>query len=56
VCLLLLLPLLLLLLPLLLLSRFWDCCGAADEAAPGCVQGYHLSFDDELNSSNGWRE
>ena len=27
--------------------RFWDCCGATDEAAPGCMRGPHKSYDDE---------
>lgn len=26
--------------------RFWDCCGARDELAPGCQIGRHVSFDE----------
>ncbi|KAL4530828.1 hypothetical protein Ndes2526B_g09192 [Nannochloris sp. 'desiccata'] len=28
------------------LLRFWDCCGAEDENAPGCCYGRHLTYDD----------
>jgi hypothetical protein len=27
--------------------RFWDCCGATDEAVPGCTRGPHATYDDE---------
>lgn len=27
------------------LLRFWDCCGAGDEDAPGCVVGPHEPFE-----------
>ncbi|KAG2432314.1 hypothetical protein HYH02_013034 [Chlamydomonas schloesseri] len=37
------------------LLRFWDCCGAEDEGAPGCKQSFHCSFDDEVNERHGWR-
>lgn len=26
------------------LLRFWDCCGAGSEEAPGCVVGPHEGF------------
>lgn len=26
--------------------RFWDCCGAEEQDAPGCKHGPHVSFDD----------
>lgn len=26
------------------LRRFWDCCGAETEDAPGCVLGPHEGF------------
>lgn len=42
--------------PVACCCRFWDCCGAADESVPGCVQGFHVSFDDDLNEANGWKE
>lgn len=38
------------------LIRFWDCCGAEDEDAPGCCSGFHLTFDSELNAARGWLE
>jgi hypothetical protein len=37
------------------LLRFWDCCGAEAEDAPGCKAGWHVSYDDELNEAHGWR-
>lgn len=37
------------------LLRFWDCCGAESEDAPGCVGGHHLAFDDQVNESHGWQ-
>ena len=27
--------------------RFWDCCGATDEASPGCMRGPHATYDDD---------
>lgn len=30
------------------LMRFWDCCGAESEAAPGCCTGPHVAFGEEL--------
>ena len=33
--------------------RFWDCCGKEREDAPGCVTGWHLASDDQLNEV-GW--
>lgn len=36
------------------LLRFWDCCGAEEEGEPGCVAGWHLSFDEGLNERCGW--
>lgn len=32
--------------PALLFCRFWDCCGAEDEDAPGCCTGRHVTYDD----------
>jgi len=29
------------------LLRFWDCCGAVDEAAPGCTLGRHVPFGED---------
>jgi hypothetical protein len=29
------------------LVRFYDCCGARSEDAPGCVVGPHVPFDDD---------
>ena len=28
------------------LVRFWDCCNALEEGAPGCCMGKHVSYDD----------
>ena len=28
------------------LVRFWDCCNALEEGAPGCCTGKHVSYDD----------
>ena len=28
------------------LMRFWDCCGAEEEAAPGCCTSQHVTYDD----------
>lgn len=28
------------------LMRFWDCCGAEREGAPGCCAGRHVTYDD----------
>lgn len=28
------------------LIRFWDCCGAEDENAPGCCTSRHVTYDD----------
>jgi hypothetical protein len=25
-------------------AKFWDCCGAEEENAPGCVKGVHMSY------------
>lgn len=36
------------------LMRFWDCCGMEDEKAPGCKEGFHITFDEELNEHMGW--
>ena len=36
--------------------RFWDCCGDEGAAAPGCCSGWHITYDDDLNAANGWRE
>lgn len=36
------------------LMRFWDCCGAEAEDAPGCVLGFHVSFDADENARRGW--
>ncbi|EFJ51876.1 hypothetical protein VOLCADRAFT_120441 [Volvox carteri f. nagariensis] len=36
------------------LLRFWDCCGAEDEDAPGCQVSFHLTFDEEENERRGW--
>ncbi|KFK40829.1 hypothetical protein AALP_AA2G046900 [Arabis alpina] len=27
-------------------AKFYDCCGAEDPKAPGCVTSAHLSYDD----------
>ena len=27
-------------------SYFWNCCGAADRDAPGCVAQPHVAYDD----------
>ncbi|GLC43200.1 hypothetical protein PLESTB_000851400 [Pleodorina starrii] len=37
------------------LLRFWDCCGAEEEGAPGCKVSFHTAFDDEENERRGWR-
>jgi hypothetical protein len=26
---------------------YWDCCGATNEAHPGCVAGPHHSYDED---------
>ena len=28
------------------LIRFWDCCGAEEEEAPGCCASRHVTYDD----------
>ncbi len=28
------------------IRRFWDCCGAEQEDAPGCCTGRHVTYDD----------
>jgi hypothetical protein len=33
-------------------AKFWDCCGAEDEATPGCVARPHASYDDD---DDDWR-
>ncbi len=35
-------------------DRFWDCCGAEEEGAPGCCTHYHVSFDEEVNERYHW--
>ncbi|GIL56930.1 hypothetical protein Vafri_12217 [Volvox africanus] len=37
------------------LLRFWDCCGAEDEDAPGCKVSFHVAFDETENDRRGWR-
>lgn len=27
--------------------RFYDCCGATEESAPGCVTGRHVGFGED---------
>jgi hypothetical protein len=36
------------------LLRFWDCCGAEEEAAPGCEASFHITWDEKLNEAHGW--
>jgi hypothetical protein len=31
------------------LIRFWDCCGAEEEAAPGCCTSRHVTYDDPVD-------
>eukprot|EP00850_Spirogloea_muscicola_P005769 SM000026S09018 [mRNA] locus=s26:937377:938047:+ [translate_table: standard] len=28
-------------------ARFYDCCGAESEGAPGCTQSRHITFDED---------
>lgn len=35
--------------------RFWDCCGALDEAAPGCCTAPHITYDDAEGDLDFWR-
>eukprot|EP00850_Spirogloea_muscicola_P004207 SM000018S03572 [mRNA] locus=s18:54120:54797:- [translate_table: standard] len=28
-------------------ARFYDCCGAESEEAPGCTQSPHITFDED---------
>ena len=30
------------------LIRFWDCCGAEEEDAPGCCTSRHVTYDDPV--------
>ncbi|KAI9189870.1 hypothetical protein H9P43_001303 [Blastocladiella emersonii ATCC 22665] len=27
-------------------AKFWDCCGAEDQGAPGCATANHVGWDD----------
>ncbi len=36
------------------LLRFWDCCGAGSEGAPGCCTAHHITFDADFNRQMGW--
>ncbi len=37
------------------LLRFYDCCGAGEEDAPGCTLSHHVTWDEEVNEHHGWK-